>query len=76
MTDNFAIDFYGVGVGDNILLYPRLRGGARTRPTVQIRGLIIHNVSDSNTDWNFSSNYLIYRTYLNSSFFLKNLDVN
>ena len=50
MTDNFAIDFYGVGVGDNILLYPRLRGGARTRPTVQIHGLIIHNVSDSNTD--------------------------
>ena len=59
MTHNFAIEFYGVSIGDNILPFPRLRVGARTRPTGQLRDLLIHNVSDFDTDWNFISNYLI-----------------
>ena len=50
MRDNFAIEYYGFSDGTNILLCPRLRGGARTRRKFRRIDVIIRHVSDSETE--------------------------
>ena len=50
MTDNFAIEYYGIGDGRTILLCPRLRSNPRTRRRFRNLEAIICDVSDSETE--------------------------
>ena len=50
MRDNFASEYYELGDGKNVLFFPRLRGGARTRRTFRRLQVIIRHVSHSETE--------------------------
>ena len=50
MRDNFAIEYYDLGDGKNVLFCPRLRGGARTRRIFRLLDVIIRDVSNSKTE--------------------------
>ena len=50
MRDNFAIEYYGLGDGRNVILCPRLRGNPRTRKTFRRLQIIIRDVSETETE--------------------------
>ena len=50
MRNDFAIKYYGLGDGINVLLCPRLRGEARITRTFRRVQVIIRDVSDSETE--------------------------
>ena len=50
MRDNFAIDYYGLGNGRNVLPSPRLRVNSTTRKTFRRLQIIIRDVSETETE--------------------------